>query len=184
MDTMEIAMLAKNCIKIKGKKTSLVIDPFELSTKTETDGVLLFSKIAIDDFKKISGQRLIIAAPGEYEVGGIKISGVRQKDDLFYAVHVDGLSILLALASTIERLKDTIDGHQVSLLYANTALEKSSVGVLSSSVVAIYGDKTSESMQAFSKESSDDSAKKATVSKFSLTSDKLPSETEIMFLQN
>lgn len=182
---MEISVVPNDSIRIKGKKSSLLIDPSMLTTKTETDAVLFFNQNSNLDLKKVSGQRVLIAGPGDYEVGGIKISGVSQNKNIFYTLNVDGLSVLLATTEMIDRLKDTIDGHTVCLLYANMPVDRSSVGTLSSRVVVMYGEKVLECMQIFSKsQSSQEALSYKKISKLSISPEKLPGEMEIMFLQN
>lgn len=180
---MEISILPKSSIKIKGKKSSLIIDSSSLATKAETDGVILFNNPNAGVSSKASSYRVVIAGPGDYEVGGIKISGIRQGSDTYYIIHIDGLSMLLCRVGTVDKLKDSLAETQISLLYADKSIDKASVGILSSKIVAIYGERLEEYMQTFSKGGDDDTQKKAT-GKIVVSYDKLPSEMDFFFLQS
>jgi len=76
---MEITYLENKCLKIKGKKTVLIFNPNLLISKTVGD-VVIFLKDINYDLKKVDEYRLVISGPGEYEIGGIKISVKNQKE--------------------------------------------------------------------------------------------------------
>ena len=90
---MEIQFLGQSCFRIKGKNTILLTDPFN----PEFVG-LKFPKVSADivtvshlhkdhnNTKAVSGttkmpEAFIINEPGEYEIGGVSISGYRSFHD-------------------------------------------------------------------------------------------------------
>ena len=170
---MEIAVVALNCLKIKGKKGSFVIDPLNVNSKTEADAVIFFSEKETADLPKIEGYRVVISSPGEYEVSGIKISGSKSGDGLIYQFYVDGVNIVLANASVLEKAKDKLSSHNILLLNADTEVSISAVTTLEPEVVVVYGENAS-------KLEKEENVIKA--SKYSTTKDKLPEKMETVLL--
>ncbi len=78
---IDIYYLGDNCFRIKGKKTSLVIDPFSDKLgikfpKTESEIVLYTNaKEESHTSSGVSGLTLVIDGPGEYEIKGVSIIG-------------------------------------------------------------------------------------------------------------
>lgn len=108
---MEITHIGHSCFKIKGKKTVLITDPF----KPEFVGLKVPDLIC--DVVTVSHQHpdhnhtslvfdnpLIVSGPGEYEIKGIKIVGIRTFHDsssgsqrgrnTVYRIEIDGVSIV------------------------------------------------------------------------------------------
>lgn len=107
---MEITYLGHSSFKIKGKKTSVVTDPFYPAKvglkfpKVEADIVTVSH--GHDDHNatdQVSGMPFIIDSPGEYEVKGVSIIGVPSYHDsekgakrgknTIYSIEVDGVHI-------------------------------------------------------------------------------------------
>lgn len=122
---MEITYIAHSCFKIKGQDLTIVIDPYDASIgykvpKMSADVVLL-SHDHFDHSNKdaVSGYRLLINTPGEYDVAGTSIVGYptfhddtlgvdRGKNTIFY-INIDGFSILHLGDLGHELSKDTIE---------------------------------------------------------------------------
>jgi len=100
---MEIKRLNKKSLLIKGKKESLLINP-ESETK-QTARIHLFSETR--NIMTETDNAVVIAGPGEYEVGGIEITGIKTGDTggLFYIIYVDGVRVGLVSQLT-EQLSD------------------------------------------------------------------------------
>lgn len=109
---MEITYLGHSSFKLRGKTASVITDPFDpdmvgikLLAKTEADAVTVSHQHKDHNFvKALSGNPLIIAGPGEYEIKRIRIIGVSTfHDDLLgaqrgrntvYHFKIDGVSLV------------------------------------------------------------------------------------------
>lgn len=172
---MEINIVSENCLRIKGKRAALIVDPTKhLRTKVAGDGVLIFNAVSDHDEAKVEEQRLVIIGPGEYEIGGIKISGSKNAGSLMYQIGIDGLTIMLTNASSIEKAKEKLGGYDILLLHCDVMLDLAIVATLEPRVIVLYGE------HAQKIQSADVSAK---VAKFSATKDKLPEKMEVVVLQ-
>lgn len=138
---MEIIYIGHSCFKIKGKDATLVIDPYDSQIgyklpKLEAD-VVLVTHDHYDHNNKagVSGYRLAIDSPGEYELSNVYIQGIETFHDdtnggkrgvnTMYLIDIDGFTIL-----------HTGDlGHELS----DATLEKiSNVDVLCIPVGGVY----------------------------------------------
>lgn len=82
---MDIVWFGQSCFKIKGKKITVVVDPFDpeatglkLPTK-DLEAQLVLSSHSHGDHNNVaavSGSPVIINGPGEYEVQGVSVVGV------------------------------------------------------------------------------------------------------------
>ena len=100
---MDIALLPKNSLKIKIKKTSIMVDPNKEMPKTDTDAVIALNG-NIDE-SRVNGYRVLINGAGEYEVGGLKISAFRATDDLIFSFSFETFEAILAKTDKIFKLK-------------------------------------------------------------------------------
>lgn len=104
---MEIKVLEKNSVYLKGKKESILINPNE---KRRDDSkypsrVFLFTAEKYDGMG-FDGDKILIRAPGEYEVGGVEINGYSAgEDNTLYIVHIDGVKVVF-LGDLKEALSD------------------------------------------------------------------------------
>ena len=108
---MEITYFGQSCFKLKTKEATLVIDPFDpvklgiKLAKLEADAVLITHNHFDHNYKEgVSGNRLLVDGPGEYELSGVNIFGVpvqhddkagaeRGKNTMYY-IEADGVSVL------------------------------------------------------------------------------------------
>ncbi len=171
---MEIASLHKQSIRIKGKQATFVVDPQVSGSKTVTDGIILMENDEVLG-TSISGQRLVIAGPGDYELGGVKIAGSGHKGKLLYGLNVDGVELLITTASTLEK---PLEGREYDIVIcnANATLNPSSITALSPKVVVVYGEQAQEALKVLGKEGTSATAK------YQTTADKLPEELEVVLL--
>lgn len=112
MADMEITYFGHSCFKVKTKELTLIIDPFDPEKlgiklpKLEGDAVLLTHDHFDHNYKDgVSGYRLLVDGPGEYELAGVKIMGIptkhddklgeeRGKNTMYYIEAEDGVSVL------------------------------------------------------------------------------------------
>lgn len=109
---MDILWYGQACFKIKGKNTSLIIDPYD----PEVTGLKLPKDLEADvalkthdhpdhnNLKVITGEPIQIVGPGEYEIKGVAVSGVEVFHDdkkgvergknTVYHINMEGLNIV------------------------------------------------------------------------------------------
>lgn len=169
---MEIAILPKNSLRIKGKNAQLAIDPQD---KNESNAVLVFSipqeKINSKD------SEVVINGPGEYETGGIKITGTKNEEDLVYSMIVDSVSILLGKVSTLEKLHNKLKEANILVVNCDVASDAAFLTSLVVNVMLLYGEKSSEVGRAVGGDNV------VHLSKYASTIDKLPAEVETVILE-
>lgn len=172
---MDIQILEENSLKIKAKKTILAIDPSSKVAKFDADGVLLTSSLY--DPTRINGSRISIEGPGEYEISGLKITGIKSANDLFFSLTWGGVSAIIAKASSLEKVPtDKIDDYQIVIINVDSDLNQSLVTAMEPRIIVLYGDKAKEGAKSLGKEDAQKS------SKISIDEDKLPEEMNVMLL--
>lgn len=109
---MDIYWYGQACFKIKGKQTSVIIDPFS----SEYTGLKLPKDMQADiaikthdhedhsNLGAVTGDPVLVTGPGEYEIKGVAITGVQTSHDqkggeergknTVYTIHIDGLNIV------------------------------------------------------------------------------------------
>lgn len=172
---MDIANLVDNVIKIRSKNTSFVVDPVKTMVKVNADAILLLNNNIHVDTSRVLDQRIIICGGGEYEVGGIKISGIKIGHGIVYSLFLDSCLVVLGKISDISRLQDTPLSCEVALLLADSDL-KSIVAKLEPKIVVLYGDKRLEGARSLGKGGIEP------VQKMTLTKGKLEEEMQVVVL--
>ena len=179
---MEIALLSSDSIRIKGKTSSIVINP-------ENKSVALQAAILIGDQQGknfITSEGIVIDGPGEYEVGGIKISGTRGKDnrlelseasqEVVYSMIVDGVSIAVGTLSALAATQQKIKEHNIVLVMSLIELDASFITSIAISAAVFYGPEGAKVVSSFAKEGVRE------MPKYSTSFDKLPQEMETILL--
>lgn len=169
---MEIALLDKNSIRIKGKKTTLVVDP---KIKTTGDCVLYLQDTDTSNASQVEGGRLVIQGPGEYEVGGAKISALKRGEELLYIVTIDAITMCLAKSDALQKSQEAIQECSLAVFLADELIAESLVAAVSPKIAVLYGEKALESTKAFGKEI-------APVNKVQISAEKLPEEMQVVVL--
>jgi hypothetical protein len=172
---MDVQILGEGSLKIKSKKTTLVIDPVTSIQKFDADAILLTGKEG--DANRITNYRVVINGVGEYEVSGLKIVGLKSEDDLVFSLISENVKTLVAKASSLKKISaEKIGDYQIIVINADTDISESVITAMEPSIVVLYGLKAKETAKALGKESVSVS------SKISFAEDKLPEETEVMVL--
>ncbi len=168
---MEISILPKNSLRIKGKNSFLFVDP---SDKSESNAALFLSK---EGNVSSIGADIIINGPGEYETGGIKITGIKQDVNLVYNITVDYVSVLLGKISSLEKINTKLKEANILVVNCDNIVDASFLTVLATNVIIFYGEKSAEVCKAFGQENA------TRLPKYTTTIDKLPAEVEIIILE-
>lgn len=169
---MEIALLPKQSLRIKGKHATFVINPQD---KASCDAVILLGKSFGET--TIGEESVVIRGPGEYEIGGVKMTGTRVDNEVIYSLTVDGVEILLGTIPSLDKLQHKLKEHHIATVLCNSSGNVSFVTTLASNVIIFYGDEASAVSQSFGQETV------KTFSKYQVTADKLPPEVETILLQ-
>lgn len=150
---MEMILFSPDCIRIKGKSASFVIDPtVAMKVKTQADAILLLTKHADFSSSKVEEYRVIIGSIGEYEVSGAKITGFKTGSSIAYSISLDDIDILLIASSDLPKLKESSKDYKMIILYANELVEAPFITVLVPSLVVLYGEKAEEILKILGKE--------------------------------
>jgi len=167
---MEIAVLQRTGLRIKSKQASLVVD---VPDKAAYDGLLLVGKspegLSSDD-------AVLIYGTGEYEIGGIKMTGTRADTDMLYSLNVDGIDILLGKLNALSKMQHKLKEYDIVVVLCDTVDNASFITSLASNVVVFYGEKAGEIASTFGKENV------KTMAKYQVTKEKLPAEVETILL--
>ncbi|MDP2649333.1 MAG: hypothetical protein Q8P10_00660 [bacterium] len=177
---MEIAFLSKDCIKIKGKTLSVIIDPFTLRTKTPCDAVFLLKEEGDFDLSKTEGFRVLIKGAGEYELSSVKIYSQKAGESLVYELRMDGMMVLLGNVDGIEKLKDKLKEYDVAILYVPLKFDQNLITAIEPKAVVFYGDGAQEAVKSLNKSSENSETIKT--SKFIVKPETLKEEMEVVLL--
>lgn len=187
--SMDISFLGLSCVRLKGRKTTLIIDPFTKESsgisfpKTEADAILFTAKQSpITITSQVSGYRVVIDGPGDYEVGGVAILGVKVADVTTYSIKIDGLSIL-HLGALSENLTDSdLDKYpNIDILLVPMRKDATSLVAKLEPKIVIPVLFNSETLIPFLAELGKESSKSQP--KLSITRERLPSELEVVVLE-
>ncbi len=170
---MEIQLFPKNSLRIKGKRSSFIIDPQE---KANYNAVILINLAR--ESAKVEEEAVVIQGAGEYEIGGIKMTGLQADTDVVYSMNVDGIDVLIGKINALERMQHKLKDHNIVIVICDTLASASFVTSLADNTIVFYGEKAAEIAQNFGKENIKQMGKYVT------TIDKLPAEVETVLLQN
>ena len=171
---VDISIVGKNSIKLKGKLATFVVDPTKDMPKTASDAIILLNGFENIDTSRVTDFRIIINGAGGYEVGGSKISGTKTPKGTLYKILIDDVSIILGFATDAKM--EGFNACQVAVVNTGNDFNESFVTALEPKMVLLYGEKSKEEAKALGAENVNSS------SKVSITKDKLPEKTEIVVL--
>ncbi|MHB8483993.1 MAG: MBL fold metallo-hydrolase [Nitrospiria bacterium] len=169
---MEITIAKPAALKLRGKSASLAVNP--TSTVVGYAGVLV-----VGDNPKISSETdaIVFDGPGEFEVGGIKITGYRGEPGLAYNLIIDNVNILIGDAETLSKVQNKVKEADILLLETMKEIDAAFVSAYEAKIVIFYGTFAGSVAEELSKENV------TKMSKFSITKDKLPEETQTVVLE-
>jgi hypothetical protein len=172
---VDISILSKNSIKIHSKHANFIVDPSADGPKVSCDAVILLNNNNID-LGRVVDYRIIIGGPGEYEVNGVKVLGVREDRGFVYGIAADGFSVILGKSSEISKIKEDTFLCQIAILNVDDELNSTVVTKLEPKIVILYGDNKESAAKLLGK------ADIPPIKKFTVVKDKLPEEMEVVVL--
>lgn len=164
---MDFAVVDK-AFRIKTKTITIVVDP-QKGSKVEADAAIFTS-----EGQPISSVRLNVPGPGEYEVGGVKISTKRWGDGMFHEIEGDNLKVGVGRMSLLASNQDKLPNCQIIVVDADSQLTMESIIATEPSVIVVYGQNSAEAQKISSSATS--------ANKFSVTLEKLPQETQTVVI--
>lgn len=172
---MDVSILGPNSLKIKIKKTSLVIDPKKEIAKIDGDAIIAFENDF--DASRVNEARVVINESGEYEVSGLKISSFRSNGELIFSFSSDSTEILLAKASALSNTpSDKLQDYGVVIVNADSHIPENVITSMEPRVIVLYGEKALEGAKTLGSQNPTKS------SKVSFSESSLLEEMEIYLL--
>ena len=170
---MEISRLSDDSIKLKGKTASLIVNPEKVSE--DFQGALYLTSGSSKN--PLYGQGIAIDSPGEYEIGGVKIKGVRKDDSMMYTMEIDGVNLIIGKLSTLEKMQGKYQDLALACIEVDSPIDPSFMSTVASSYLIYFGKKADELSQTFLK------GEVEKTSKLSTTKEKLPQDMQtILFV--
>lgn len=173
MGYMEISLQSANSLKIRGKRASVYINPQD---KTANYNMAILLSNPAKSSLKIREDVVVLDGPGEYEAGGIKVTGIKADNATVYSISLDNMDLLLGNRESLEKVHQKVKEHHVALIHAGTFGNTSFAPGLGMNAILFFGDKAKETIDTMAKEEKKESAK------YTISSDKLPAETETILL--
>lgn len=171
---MEIVLVDKYSLRIKSKKTTLIVDATSMMSKTPCDGVI-FLKDQKPELSKTVDYRVVITSAGEYEVGGIKIKANKDKNnDAWYILIIDSLTVLLGSANVLSNQLDKLSTCHVAVIKADSKDIQPIIATCAPSMAVIYGDIDNADFK---------DQNQIVDKKINISSDKLPENTQVVILK-
>lgn len=169
---MEISYLQKSALKIKSKNALLSVGA---TLKNEANASIYLHDPQKKSF--VSDEAgVVIAGPGEYEVGGIKIKAQLYEDYTVYSLIIEGTSVLLGVLSDFEKIHSKLQEHDIILVEVDKAIDPSFLSGLGLHQVVFYGENAKESAEMYAKENL------KTMGKIVITKEKFLPELETILL--
>lgn len=134
---MEILKISASSIKIKGKNAAIVIDP---DSKIDAQIIIATQPIESLSSSLVEGERLIISGPGEYEAGGIGITGKSFKDHVIYTIF-ESVKIIFVRSDCIEAVPDD-EEYDCVIVKAVSAFKDEILAPINTKCIVLYGDLT------------------------------------------
>ena len=172
---MDISLVSKDCIKLKGKKVNFIVDPKKDSPKTAADAILLTGGLDIDT-SRVSDFRVVVRGSGEYEVSGSKVASVSTPKGIIFKLSIDNLSIILGRSVDFSKLESNFTACDIAIINADSEFNESFITSLGPKIVVLYGDNKLDGAKKLGAENL------TPVAKFSAVKDKLPEKMEIVVL--
>lgn len=169
---MDITLLNPQSVKIKGKHITFVVGTPQ--TSTTADAVLFLAnpkgKLHVEE------ARLLLQAPGEYEIGGTKITAIGAGAEIAYFLKVDGIDVCVLCSSAGQKIVENAKECKVAIMFDTDTVQDTLVTALSPQVLVLFGDNAREGAKVLGKEDV------IPTKKYTTALEKLPTEMEVVVL--
>jgi hypothetical protein len=169
---MEISIQPATVLRIKGKQTILGVDPKDYKGYA---GILLLTSLPRE--ARADDEHVVVSGTGEYEIGGIKITGTRCDEDVMYSLNVEGVEMLIGKLTSLEKYQHKLKEYNVIVVQCNEVKSSSFLTSLATNTIIFYGAQANEVSHAFGRENTQKSPK------YTVTKEKLPQEMETIILE-
>ncbi len=169
MGYMEIALLQKSVLRIKGKSATFVVNP---QASVPANAVLLLDP----NNEFTTEEAVVLSGAGEYEIGGVKLTGIRNEKSVLYSMNVDGMEIVTGTGTTLSAMQHKLKEHNIVLVNCEETIDASFVTSLAVNAVLFYGENAQAVAEGFEKE------KLQRMNKYSASLGKLSAEMETVLL--
>jgi hypothetical protein len=169
MGYMEIALLPKSVLRVKGKTATFVFNP---QTPVAANAVFLFEP----GVEYTSDETVVLNGAGEYEIGGVKITGLRNEKSVLYSMNIDGIEVVAGSITLLSAMQHKLKEHNVVVVNCDETVDASFLTSLAINAVLFCGENASVVAQGFEKE------KLQKTNKYSASLGKLPAEMETILL--
>ncbi len=173
---MEVTKLAEKGVKIKGKAAVFGVNPIGGRAKNVVDAVILIDRTIPLSSLNVDENPVVFNGPGEYEVKGVKLTGLGKNGEVAYLGKIDNVDTFIIKASAAAKAKDLLKECQLAIIDADAEVEESVIAGLNANVVVLFGEKVEELAKVLGKTPNK-------TAKFAITKDKLPSELEVVILE-
>jgi len=170
---MEITVQSPASLKIKGKHASVFINPQD-KTSSYNAAILIGNPAKV--LLKIRDDVVIIDGPGEYEAGGIKITGLKAGTQTVYTLSIDSVDVVIGEKSALEKVYQKLKEQSVAIIQADALADASFIPSVGLNARILYGVHARETVDSFAKDTKKESAK------YVITVDKMPLEPETVLL--
>lgn len=144
---MELSFVSNHTIKIKTKKTTLVVDP---DGKTSADVALFTSSHEGAVYQQANmPYTLLITGPGEFEVGGVMVKARSLDGHLLFQIFSADGSLFLLDSSVIGQVKEEDGEQDAAVIHVDSKLDDRIFSQFASKLFVLYGD---SSLLSFSSE--------------------------------
>ena len=169
---MEITVLPKGGVRIKGKQATLVAG--SLDAAAGINAMLLYTYN--ESKETIKEDVLVIDGPGDYEVSSVKISAYRNGSDVVHSFSMDGIDVAVGKIASLEKMQSKLGEHQIVIVSSDVVGDVSFVTTLVTNTLVFYGNTAKEVAEKVAKGALQE------LPKYSVTMDKLPAEVETVLL--
>lgn len=173
---MDISIVGKNSIKLKGKNTAFIVDPSREMPKTEAHAIILLNGTDNIDMGRVTDSKLIISGAGEYEVNGAKISGTTTPKGTLYRLSIDDVSIIIGRMTELKT--EGFNTCEIAIANTDRDFNESFVATLEPKIAVLYGDKKIEAAKTLGLEMQN----MTLAPKITTTKDKLPEKMKVVVL--
>lgn len=171
---MEISVQDKNSLRIRGKHAGIFVNPQDAGGNYNM-AILIGNPLK--STLKVREDVVVIDGPGEYEAGGIKVTGLRTESGTVYSIVLDNLQINLGDGKALEKAYQKLKESNLTVVFVDELGGGTDfLTSITMNSMLFFGPNARTLFDTFEKN------EKKISQKFSISSDKLPVEMETVLL--